>query len=220
MKIQALIQHHPSRAELLPPLLEALAPLPVEIGEHASVPPNPWLGYQQCLQRLMESNADFGVLLQDDAQVCTNFPPAVKRIAAANPDTPVVLFLARLPIRVSTLALRATKRREHYLRTQLRINEFMPAVSVLWPRHKAAEFLQWAEENPKKLGHPSPRSDDGVTGRWAALTRQTITFTVPSLVQHPDRVESIIGKTAAWGKDKGRVAQWFCEGDPLEIDWS
>lgn len=181
------------------------------------MPPNPWLGYQLCLQRL---TADFGVILQDDVTLCVNFPPAVKLIAERNPDVPVGLFLARLPSRISTLALRAAKRHEHYIRTQLRINEFMPVVGVLWPRHKAQEFLHWAKENPHRLGHPEPRSDDGVVGRWCALTRQTVSFTVPSLVQHPDQVKSVIGKEARWGKDKGRVALMLVEGDPLEIDWS
>lgn len=80
--------------------------------------------------------------------------------------------------------------------------------------------MEWTSANPHKLGHPSPRSDDGVLGRWCALTKQTVRFTVPSLVQHPDRVKSVIGRKEHWGKDKGRVALLYYEDDPLEYDWS
>ena len=218
--LSVFVQHHRSRTELLPTLLEGLAPLLVEVvPDDGPLPANPWRGYQLCLRRFLDSGSGFGLIVQDDVRVCTNLPPAVSKIAEANPDTPVVLFLAKLPLRVSTLALRAAKKKESYVRTGLRINEFMPVVSVLWPQHKAAEFLTWTEENPKKLGHQAPRSDDSVAGRWAAITRQTITFTVPSLIQHPDEVKSLIGRKAQWGKDKGRIALMFCEGDPLEINW-
>lgn len=214
--VHVRIQHHPSRADLLPALLEALAPLPTKVSTHASDPPNPWEGYKQCLSKL--PNCTHLLVLQDDVTVCRNLPLAVERIAA---DIPVVLFLARLPRRVSTLALREAKRGRHYIDTQLRINEFMPACAVLWPKAKAEEFMAWAEANPHKLGHPFPRSDDGVMGRWSALSHQRIRFLYPSLVEHPDREVSVIGRKAHWGKDPGRVAlHYIGEDDPLEIDWS
>lgn len=213
------IQHHPSRAELLPPLLGSLDPLRVEVSTHKSFPPNPWAGYHKALSGLPEADSHVCVL-QDDVRVCQNFPQAVTRIAEANSDNIVCLFLANLPLRVSRLALREGKRGKHYIETYLRTNEFCPVVGVLWPTHKAREFIHWTDENPRKLGHPEPRSDDGVLGRWCALTKQLVRFTVPSIVQHPDQVKSLIGRQSHWGKDKGRVALLYCEGDPLEYDWS
>lgn len=217
--IACRIQHHPSRTELLPPLIEGLTPLLVEVSSHASDPPSPWAGYKQALSSLPDCS--HVLVLQDDVTVCHNFPLAVKQIAEANPETPVVLFLANLPKRVATYALRALARGEHYARTGLRINEFMPVVAVLWPTHKAGEFLEWAE-TAKLPGYPrEPRSDDACAGRWAALTKQPIAFTIPSLVQHLDETPSLIGRRAKWGKDKGRVAlHYIGENDPLEIDWS
>ena len=214
----ARIQHHPSRNRLLPALVESLSPLRVEISTHTSEPPNPWLGYKQAL-----SAPDIGeshvVVLQDDVLVCENFAPAVERIAERWPDHPVVLFLAKLPPHIARLSVKASKRKETYVRTLLRVNDFMPVVGVLWPCHKAAEFLAWAEE-AKLPGYPRiTRSDDAVAGRWAASTRQEIIFTVPSLVQHPDTEPSLIGRKRAWGKDGGRVALMFCEGDPLRYEW-
>lgn len=184
---------------------------------HASDPPSPWLGYRACLTGI-PGGVTHLLVIQDDTTVCKNFAPALRLIAEANPSTPVVLFLARLPRRLSHLALLATKKNECYLETQLRSNDFLPVVAVLWPVAKAQEFLSWAQANPHKLGHPRPRSDDSVGGRWASLTKQTIRFTVPSLVEHPDLEPSLIGRKAAWGKDSGRVAMAFAE-DGLAYEW-
>lgn len=212
------IQSHPSREHLLPRLLESLAPLPVTVSAHAATPPNPWLGYYQALSDLPKCS--HVVVLQDDVVVSRNFAPAVEIIASKKAEIPVVLFLAYLPRRISTQSLQASKRGLRYLDTKFRINEFCPVVGILWPVEKAREFLAWTDANPSRLGHPSPRSDDGVLGRWCSLTNQVMRFTIPSLVEHPDREESIIGRKASWGKDRGRVALNFCQDDPLDLDWS
>lgn len=133
-------------------------------------------------------------MIQDDTTVCGNFPAAVERIASVS-SMPVCLFLSQHPRRVASASLRA---RSRYLDTHLRINEFMPVVAVLWPIPKAHEFMRWTQENPRKLGHIAPRSDDSVAGRWAALTKQTIRFAIPSLVQHLASEPSVKGgKTPA-----------------------
>lgn len=216
-RVLARIQAHPSRADLLPPLLESLKPLPVEISLHSSEPPNPWAGYQQALSNLPDCT--HLLILQDDVIACRNFPLAVERIAEAKPNTPIILFLANLPRLTANDSLRAANKGLHYVR--LRIREFCPCVGILWPRAKAEELMAWVAENPKVPGYPRPRSDDAVLGRWSIITRQEILCTIPSLVEHPDTVPSLIGRRAAWGKDKGRVAlQWIGDQDPLEIDWS
>ena len=181
---------------------------------HTSSPPNPWEGYKACLRDIPKCS--HLLVIQDDARPALNLAPALKRIAKENPKTPVVLFLARLPRRISVLALRAAKAREQYVSTGLRGNEFCPVVAILWPREKAQEFMAWADANPHRLGHPEPRSDDGVLGRWAAFNQQLVRFTVPSLVQHDDQETSTIGRKALWGKDTGRTALLFCED---AADW-
>jgi hypothetical protein len=97
------------------------------------------------------------------------------------------------------------------------IRDFVPVVALLWPRHKAEEFMEWGQD-ARLPGDPNPRSDDAVVGRWMILTRQEIRATVPSLVQHPDMEPSLIGRTPAWGKDRGRVALHLAE-DGLAYDW-
>ena len=212
VSLAARVQHHPSRAHLIPPLLEALAPLPTEVIEHVSDPPSPWDGYKLCLSDLPDCS--HLLVLQDDAVPCPNFIPALERIAAAN-DVPVCLFLARLPRRTSSDATKALKANRRYV--PLFIRDFVPVVAVLWPRAKAQEFMAWAV-NAKLPGQPNPRSDDAVVGRWMMVTRQEIRATCPSLVEHPDMESSVIGRQPAWGKDPGRVALHLAE-DALAYDW-
>lgn len=211
----ARVQGHPARAHLHGPLVEALG-IPAEVCLHSSTPPNPWEGYKACLRDIPDCS--HLLVIQDDARPALNFAAALEQIAKRNPSTPVVLFLAKLPRRISVLALRAAKNREAYVGTGMRQSEFCPVVAILWPRKKAEEFLTWAEENPRRLGHPSPRSDDGVLGRWAAFTHQLIRFSVPSIVQHDDREDSLIGRQAMWGKDSGRTALLFAE-DASVVSW-
>jgi hypothetical protein len=200
-----------------PALVESLAPLEVEVSLHSSTPPNPWLGYRQALD-FQPAGISHILVIQDDSVVCQNFAAAVTQVAEANPETPTCLFLAYLPRVTASSATRALKLNQRYCDVNFR--DFVPAIAILWPVHKAQEMLAWTAENPKLPGSPNPRSDDAIIGVWMRRTRQRIRATVPSLVQHPDQVVSLIGRRHAWGKDRGRVALYFCDGDPLNYDWS
>lgn len=150
-------------------------------------------------------------------RVCHNFPRAVEQVAVANQHTPVCLFLGGQPIRTAKHALRAGKANKRYV--QLFFRDFVPVVAVLWPRHKAEEFLEWSKD-ARLPGDPNPSSDDAIAGRWMLMTKQTVLATVPSLVQHPDEESIAQPDRAKAGADKGRVALLYCEGDPMEYDWS
>ncbi len=211
--IHARVQHHPSRAHLLPNLTASLSGLPVEVIEHSSDPPNPLAGYRLCLTDIPPCS--HLLVVQDDTVIAPNFVPAIHQIAAAN-DVPVCLFLSRLPRDAATAAANAMRMNRRYVTLGLR--SFMPVVGVLWPKHKAEEFLAWMTDNPYFPGNREPRSDDGMCGRWKMATRQEVRATVPSLVEHPDMEPSLIGRRTAWGKDRGRVAQFFAE-DATAYDW-
>ena len=107
MRVQVRVQHHPARTHLLPGLLERLSPLSTEVIAHESVPPSPWAGYQLCLRD--PPLCSHLLVIQDDAVPAANFAPAVQQIAESNPDTPVCLFLARLPREASAAAARVMK---------------------------------------------------------------------------------------------------------------
>lgn len=119
-------------------------------------------------------------MIQDDTRLCRNFAQAVQDYAC---DLPVCLFLYSSPLRVARL-MRKTIGKQPFFDTHLRINEFCPVVGMIWPVEVARGFLRWERENPRRLGHPNPRSDDSVVGKWAAHTHQIIRFTAPSLVEH------------------------------------
>lgn len=195
-------------------LLERLSPLPTEVMEDSGDPPNPWRGYQKCISDIPDCT--HLLVIQDDAFPCENFPLAVTQIAEATPDLPVVLFLGGLPRTTGANAMKMLKLGWNYC--ELWMRDFMPVVAVLWPKHKAEAFLAWSKVD--KLPGSFPRSDDAIAGRWMIRNRERVLVTIPSLVEHPDTVTSTIGRRAQWGKDKGRVARMFIDGDPLAIDWT
>lgn len=157
------------------------------------------------------------LIIQDDVEISRGFVPALKQIAEAQPNIPVCLFLARFPRDTRPRPEAAMKMGRRYV--QLPRRNFLPIVAVLWPIAKLREFAEWAEENPHLMGNSDPRSDDAMGGRWKLRTNQTVYATVPSLVEHPDREPSTIGKQAMWGKDRSRCAVFLAE-DATDFDWS
>lgn len=195
--------------------MERLAPLPTEVVTHESDPPNPWAGYRLCLEK--PPRCSHLLIVQDDVVPAANFAAGVKQIAASKPDAPVCLFLGRLPRDASSRAQRAMKMNVRYVTLSWR--SFLPVVAVLWPRHKLLEFAEWAAENPRLPAQNEPRSDDAMGGRWKMVTRQTVYACVPSIVEHPDQVPSIIGVRQQWGSTPGRTAELLCD-DALAYDWA
>jgi hypothetical protein len=159
-------------------------------------------------------------VLQDDAIVCRNFVPTLERIAEARPDSVVSLFLSKAP--------RRTYNRASVVFGKSRYVETNPAdlvhvVGVLWPVAKAQSFVDWVEHSPKHRGADFSPSDDANVSRWKRNTRETVLCTVPSIVQHPDDVPSIVNahKQSRIGTDSGRTAgYWIGDADPLELDWT
>jgi hypothetical protein len=219
MSVLIRIQHAAGRDLPLARLLAQLPPaVEVITDEQAPGDPNPWRGYQLCL-----SNPPYDghlCVLQDDVHVCHNFAPALDRIAAANPDTPVCLFLGGVPRRTANLVRQALRGNQHYV--DLARGDFMPVVATLWPVLVASQFMHWVTANKLRLPrHGEVRSDDAVAGRWLRFNSQRVRICVPSLVQHPDDVPSTIGKRAGAGSNSSRVAvHWIGADDPLAIDWS
>lgn len=200
-----------------------LDPLLVKASFHGSDPPNPWEGYQLALESGLENAGSHThlLLLQEDVILCRNFVPAVERIAAAKPADPVCLFLAWLPRHVSAEALQASVRGERYLR--FRVSQFVPVVAILWPLHKASEFLNWSRSGVRLPGYPNRvASDDAVVAEWHRRCQETIWVSCPSLVEHDDEQPSVKGKRyEVWGRDRSRVAANFIgDADPLALDWT
>ena len=213
LPIQYAIQHHPSRAHLLPALLAALPDAQViqDPGAHESRR-SPWRAYQACLHAL-EADADSLCILQDDSEPCLDFGETLGLVVARHPTVPVALFVPGVGMHRRKI-LDACARDSRYAELPYR-NTFVPAVAVVWPRACVESILAWAAT------HPSDRTaDDGVLGAWAEASGTRVLATVPSLVEHPDRERSLVGKTALQGRNPARCAACYI-GDmsPLELDW-
>ena len=149
MTLWVRVQAHPSRRDLLPALLERLEPLPVEVRQHSSIPPDPWAGYVECLKNLPECSHI--LIIQDDAIPCENFPEALE-LVAQQPSRilPSVSSWVALPASTAAQARRALEQGQA-LHAPAQ-HPFVPLVAVLWPREKAQAFLDWSRDGQDHQG--------------------------------------------------------------------
>jgi hypothetical protein len=199
------VQAHPSRKDLLPDLVDRLRPLPVEIRQHSSIPPDPWSGYVECLKNLPDCSHI--LIIQDDAIPCEHFPEALMQVADRHPSTPVCLYLGASPASTAAQARRAMMKERRY--TPLLNTTFVPLVAVLWPKRVAEDFLDWSRHAK------TTRADDGNAARWMKRAKQPFLVTVPSLVQHNESVPSVKGSD-----NRGNwCSALFLAQDALDYVW-
>ena len=209
------VQHHPAREALLPALLAELPGAEVVVDpEPDGRDRNPWRTYRACLERPLPAGASHLLIVQDDARLCRNFLPIVERLAD---DRPLCLFLGGAPQHSARLALA----RPRYSVFPLHPASFVPVVALLWPRVQVESVLDWLR-SASLPGGVNARSDDAIIGRWSRKTRTQVWATTPSLAEHPDEADSLIGKKAGRGRIVWRVAhQWIgAEADPLAQEWT
>jgi hypothetical protein len=178
------------------------------VVEHHSDPPNPWDGYRLCLTDLPDCS--HVLVLQDDAIPVPGFWDAVERIADAQPDRPVCLWMSAIP---SNAAARALRARGSYI--PLGPAPFVPLVAVLWPTRQASAFARWAETASRLT-----RADDGNVARWMKASKTEFMVAVPSICEHDDFTPSVKGgsQKASGGKDRTRRALLLAK-DASRIQW-
>jgi len=218
------VQHAAGRDD---PLARLMAGMPdsteIVIDHEASADPNPWRGYQACLHSFIHGKNEWthGVVVQDDALVCKNFGAAVGLLVEARPNDVISLFVGGVA-QVTAKDLRSALVRGKCW-VPLHFRDVAHVVALVWPTAAAADFLNWSEDARLPGYRGVCRSDDAVLGEWLRRTRRTAWATVPSLVEHPDDVPTLIHRRerARGGEDKGRVAvAWIGDADPLELDWA
>jgi len=208
--IHARVQHHPSRSKLLPRLLHHLTPFSPRVVEHASVPPNPWAGYLQCLQDLPECS--HVLVVQDDAIPAPGFADVLPLIAARHPERPVCLWMSSIP---AACAGRARRARPGLRYIPLGPTNIVPLVAVLWPCQLAINFREWAQTASRLT-----RADDSNVARWMRHNKVPFMCAVPSIVEHDDFTPTVKGGTRkeSKGKSRDRVALLLAE-DARQYDW-
>ncbi len=178
--------------------------------------PSPWRTYRHALLQT-PTEATHRIVIQDDTIPCPSFAKAAALALAAQPDSLVSFFVGGTPRLRAQLIFNACNRDLSW--AVLDNHGWCPAVALAWPVEFIPDLLDYVDGR----GWP-PRfcADDEIIGRWLSATQRLPLATVPSLVEHPDDVPSLIGRRAAGGMDKGRVAACFIppERDALAIDWS
>lgn len=218
--VSIAIQHHPARAELA----EALLALLRADGAHADLAADPdpdaalrspWRTYRHALETT-PPNATHRLVLQDDVLVCDGFPAAAAAALAARPDRLVTFYVggnARLAAaRVTHAAAQG------HAWADLRHFSWCPAVALAWPVDLIAPLLAYVD---RQRWPETFRADDEIIGRYLRSAGALPLATVPSLVDHPDDVPSLIGTRARGGRDRGRIAAcWIGDCDASAIDWA
>jgi hypothetical protein len=185
------IQHHPSRAELLPRLLATLT----AFSDVRVIPdPNPdglidpWRTHRACLEA-MPSDATHLCVLQDDALPADNFHAKLCAALEQHPDTLISLFTPGFSYLAKQMR-EAHARHEQF--TPLAVRAFVPLVAVLYPRAIIDGLLEWADARFNERNRRQLRgADDGIVALYCRQTRLQPLLIVPSIVQHDDGVGTI-----------------------------
>lgn len=208
--IEARVQAHDSRRHLHNRLYQALSPMPTTFSIHASDPPNPWENYQRCLTNI-GSHCTHVLIVQDDALPCDGFADAVEKIGERHPNDPVCLFMGAFP---SSTATRIRRSKPDVRYVPLGPTSFVPIVCILWPAHKAREFLDWST-----TARGMTRADDANVARWVRATKQQVWVATPSIVEHDDFTPSVKGgREHVPGAEAWRRALFLAD-DASCYDW-
>ncbi len=216
------IQHHPARYALLPPILEALAPLPVEVvtDPDPSGSRNAWRTYRACLEHHVPERASHVVVLQDDTVPCPGFPQALAGALTEAGEVPVALF-------VSVRARRTGEWFAAALREGRSWCDWNPAdgwlnvVAIAWPASLIPTFLAWCDS--RKYTGEFWRADDAIVGEFMRATRTRVRACVPCLVEHPDTEVSVTQPRRhnhLMRQSQLRTAISFASEGAEHVDWS
>jgi hypothetical protein len=206
--VRVLVQHDPRRADIVGRLLDGLTGLDAElVVDPGGERPNPWRCFRACLERAGDGPA---TILQDDATVCRDFPARLAELVELEPAAVLCLFCSARPYRTAVAAQQARARGDRFAPVHAR--DWLPVVGITLPAGVSADILRWCEQTDRRGRRVrETRSDDHMLGLWhkARGSRYRALVTVPSLVQHPDDVPSLIGNRAARGRNLNRVALFY-----------
>lgn len=225
MLLSVAIQHHPSRAKIIPALVNALEPdrnlqhLIEIVGDpDPDGVPSPWRCYRECLART-PADATHRLILQDDVLVCPGFTDAVRAAVAARPDRMLAFFVGSQSYEHAQNVYGAAGRGESW--AQLGTQTWVPVVALLWPARLARELPPWADAKFESEWPLDVRADDAVAGHFLRERGESVLASVPSLVQHPDVIASIIhGRGFDGNLPDRQAACWIADCDVTTIDWS
>lgn len=227
VRLSIAIQHSPVRDGLVADLVADLAAPPgmVDLATDPAPPPDdapptsplrsPWRTYRHALETTPPW-ATHRLVLQDDVIACPGFAAAAAAALLARPDR-VVSFYVGGNARLAAARVTHAAAQGHAWATITRY-DWVPAVALAWPVRLLPPFLAWVDQ---QQWPPSFRADDQIIGMFLRRQGEPLLATVPSLIDHPDDVPSLISNRARGGRDRLRVAAcWIGDCDPAGIDWT
>lgn len=202
-ELHARIQHHPSRAELLPELLRKLEPFTTDVitDDPAATIRSPWRVYLRCVTEPWDGT--HLLVIQDDARPAEGFAQAALSAIRAAPDRVLCLFMQGTPPPVA----RAVRNGRDGTFVELQYMTWLPAVATVWPRDMADGLALWGRSLAVARRQ---RADDGVLWKYVK-SRGGALVTVPSIVQHDDVVPSIMVGAKRQSSDGWRSAARYME---------
>lgn len=207
VRLSAAVQSHPKRAGAARVLADQIGAEIVADPEPDGFP-SPWRTYRLALERT-PATATHRMIVQDDVVLCGHFNTAVAAALREQPDRMLVLFHGGQPRENLPVLQRAQDQGEPW--AALNPARWIPAVAVVWPTRIIAPFLRFVDEQGWP---PQFHADDEIIGRGLRALGEQAVATVPSLVEHPDIVPSLVGLRAKGGEDKGRIAAHFTGWPP------
>jgi hypothetical protein len=220
-RVSIAIQAHPARAEMADQLAACIGRADVVYDpDPAAEFPSAWRSYRRALEET-PAGAAGRLIVQDDVLVCDRFAAGVELAATARPDRVLVFFVAGNPMNHRVTVMRACDRDETW--AELDLTTWIPVVATLWPVRLIVPFLEWYDRQGFPPGFVA---DDEIAGRFLQGIGEPALACVPSLVEHPDTVPSLMSgnRRISDGRDPGRRAACyigdcgFC--DARLLDWT
>lgn len=205
------VQHHPSRAALISPLLAALGAADVIADPNPDGHRSAWRTYRRALETT-PSGATHRCIVQDDTVPCSHFATVAERAVASRPEDILTFWHGEHPRENIFRIEAALQAGEPW--AELNVQRFVPVVASCWPVELAGCFLAWVDEQDWP---PEFVADDEIVGRFARDCGARCYTSSRSLVEHSDEPSVMLRAQRA---DEGRHAIYHIgDGDPLAIEW-
>jgi len=210
VKVSASIMAHPDRTEFVEELVGSLD-REVPVAWDNEGPPSGkgdrvWRTARSAWQ-MYDPEADFHVLIQDDALVCRDYLAGLEVALEHVPDYALVsTYFGRgrnVPARWATMADKADNDGASWVRSFT----LMWGVSLAVPTRFIPEMIKWCDRQARM-------PDDMRVGKWFQRQKIDTWYTWPSLVDH--RPAPSLTKP----RPVERVAVRHHQGSALELDWS
>ena len=210
MRLSASIMAHPDRVHEVEKLVDRLdRPVPVAWDDEGPPSGNGDRVWRTARRgwNLADPEADWHVLIQDDAVPCADLLAGLERALAFVPQDVVVspyLGTGRnVPIRWEAMANAADRAGAQWVRSL----KLMWGVCIVLPVPLIADMIEFAD---RRAGV----ADDMRVAGWAEKREREVWYPWPSLIDHLP-IPSLTKHRA-----KERVARRWHEGSALEINWT